>query len=202
MATRRSRTGKSIAASTPMSSLPLVVSRPMNRAMAFSSSFQTSPYEDHVNRPALSDSRFAPFSDAALGGVEGLVLGCPDAEQMRAECVQHQQSRRAGLAWIGEVFGGAPRPPARCSYGRPSGPGSNGSGSTMGTGEGDQGNPIMSTVSLDQRLRLAQAAYANAIHAVRGKSTPYTWRRLVRAAENLRDAIRVLAASCPAGGRP
>ena len=40
------------------------------------------------------------------------------------------------------------------------------------------------------RTALARAAYATALAAARAHSTPYTWRRLVRAGENLRDALR------------
>ena len=46
------------------------------------------------------------------------------------------------------------------------------------------------------RLSLAQHAYQTALRAARAESTPRTWVRLLRAANNLREASRdVLAAA-------
>ncbi len=38
------------------------------------------------------------------------------------------------------------------------------------------------------RLQLARLAYEAAVRAVRERSTPHTWSRLLRAARNLREA--------------
>jgi hypothetical protein len=43
------------------------------------------------------------------------------------------------------------------------------------------------------RLSLAQQAYQLALQAARAESTPRTWARLLRAARNLREALRELA---------
>jgi CheY-like chemotaxis protein len=43
-------------------------------------------------------------------------------------------------------------------------------------------------ISID-RVKLAREAYAKALGEARGRSTPHTWRRLVRAGQNLREAV-------------
>ncbi len=40
------------------------------------------------------------------------------------------------------------------------------------------------------RVALAQEAYSAAVRAARGRSTPHTWARLLRAAQNLREASK------------
>ena len=45
------------------------------------------------------------------------------------------------------------------------------------------------------RVVLARGAYASAVRAARERSTPATWRRLVRAGQNLRDALDEAPAS-------
>ena len=60
---------------------------------------------------------------------------------------------------------------------------------------------MINTMTLTQRLGLAEEAYAKAIRVVRAMSTPGTWKRLVRAAENLRDALRVQHTLSHADGR-
>jgi hypothetical protein len=51
-------------------------------------------------------------------------------------------------------------------------------------------------------VQLARAAYAAALAAARERSTPATWRRLLRAGWNLRDALAVARARRAPRGWP
>ena len=51
------------------------------------------------------------------------------------------------------------------------------------------------------RLELAQQAYSAAVRAARDHSTPRTWARLLRAAQNLREATRTAQPSAPGTSR-
>lgn len=44
-------------------------------------------------------------------------------------------------------------------------------------------------MTLPNRIDLARSAYARAVSAARDRNAPATWRRLVRAGQNLRDAL-------------
>jgi hypothetical protein len=63
-----------------------------------------------------------------------------------------------------------------------------------GPSQNCQATATIVAMTVDERLRLAREAYASAIRAVRAVATPGAWRRLVRAAKNLSDAIRDQAA--------
>lgn len=63
-----------------------------------------------------------------------------------------------------------------------------------GPSQNRQATATIVAMTVDQRLRLAREAYANAIRMVRAMATPGAWRRLLRTAKNLSDAIREQAA--------
>jgi hypothetical protein len=44
-------------------------------------------------------------------------------------------------------------------------------------------------VTIPSRIELAKHAYARALAAARARNAPAVWRRLVRAGQNLRDAL-------------
>jgi hypothetical protein len=52
------------------------------------------------------------------------------------------------------------------------------------------------------RLSLAEQAYRVAVRAVRAESTPRTWARLLRAAQNLREASGDAERRVARGSRP
>lgn len=56
-------------------------------------------------------------------------------------------------------------------------------------------------MNFPSRVELARIAYARALGAARERPTPVAWRRLVRAGQNLRDALAEQA-GVPRGARP
>ena len=53
-------------------------------------------------------------------------------------------------------------------------------------------------MTVPDRLELARSAYARALSAARERSTPASWRRLVRAGQNLRDVLAEQASAARA----